>query len=387
MKRLIFYFIILVLSIWVGVKIFHNPGYVLITNQDWVIETTLWFAILASLLILIIIYLLFKLLSKIFHIPERIHKWQLRHRYRKGRKFLYAAIDDLLQGKWKQAEKASLKSTKASRLSLLGYLGAAKAAYNRKLFSRGNHYLKRAKHHCPAMALPIDIALANLQIEQGLYVQALDLLLNLYKQNPKHKHLLELITQCYLQLSDWDNLNQLLPAIKKARILDEEKLKNLEKEIYLHLAKHTINNYETTLQWWKKIPHYLQSDPEILAIYTYYLNEFDHSTEAEKILRSQLNKSWHEQLFQQYVNIDSPQRPKQISFAEKFLLEHPNNPAVLRCMGKLCLKNKLWGQARDYLEKSLKLEKSKEAYRSLGYVMEKIGDTQSALDNYRKGCS
>lgn len=387
MKRFILYFLILVVSIWIGVKIFHNPGYVLITNQDWVIETTLWFAILSAFLTLLFLYFLIRLLSNTLHVPERLQRWRIKQRSKKSRGLLNFATDDLLRGNWKEAEKQFVKSTKDNQSALLGYLGAARAAYGRKLFTRGNHYLTRARSRCPAMQLGIDIALAKLQMSEGLYVQALNVLLRIRTDHPKQRHLLELITQCYIQLSDWDNLYKLLPDIRKARVFDEQKLASLEKEIYLHFAKHSITNYDSLHQWWKKIPSALQVEPEILAVYTYYLNEFDHSEEAEKLLRHYLNKHWHEQLYDQYVSINSPTPSKQIAFTEKFLALMPNNPNVLRGMAKLCLKNQLWGQAKDYLEQSIKLEKSKESYRLLGLVMEKLGDTESALDNYRKGCN
>lgn len=383
MKKIIFYLIILILSIWIGVKIFHNPGYVLVTNQKWVVETTLWFAALVSLLSFLLLYFLTRLIINTVHLPVFLQKWQMKRRHRKSRNFLYRGTDDFLQGKWKEAEKFFLKSARKTN-SLPGYLGAAEAAYTRQSFNRGNFYLAKAKKLCPNMAFSINLALAKLQIQQGLFQQALTNLLKLYGEHPKHRYLLELISTCYIHLNDWDSLYKFLPAMQKAHVYDEGKLRKLEQGIYIHLLKQPSNDFSTIENIWKKLPKYLKQDPEILLFYSRHLKEFQHHDEAEKLLRHYLKKNWSEPLFAQYVELTPSQTAIQIAFAEECIKSNPNSALALQAMGMLCFKNQLWGQAKDYLERSLKIEKSKHNYILLGFVLEKMGDHESALNNYRK---
>ena len=60
-------------------------------------------------------------------------------------------------------------------------------------------------------------------------------------------------------------------------------------------------------------------------------------------------------------------------------------PVLLLCLGRLSLRNRLFGKARDYLQSSLQIEPRSETYRELGQLLEQLNETQAALDCYRKG--
>jgi HemY protein len=47
----------------------------------------------------------------------------------------------------------------------------------------------------------------------------------------------------------------------------------------------------------------------------------------------------------------------------------------------------LWGKARSYIEESIKLDPTAEAYREQGMLFEQLGAQSAALESYRKGCS
>jgi HemY protein len=57
----------------------------------------------------------------------------------------------------------------------------------------------------------------------------------------------------------------------------------------------------------------------------------------------------------------------------------------LLALGRLCLRQQLWGKARHYLETSIALKSNSAAYRELGQVMENLGHKSEALEYYRKG--
>jgi HemY protein len=54
-------------------------------------------------------------------------------------------------------------------------------------------------------------------------------------------------------------------------------------------------------------------------------------------------------------------------------------------LGKISLRNELWGKARSYLEASIDLEPTAEAYRLLGALLERLDDPEGAALCYRKG--
>jgi HemY protein len=75
---------------------------------------------------------------------------------------------------------------------------------------------------------------------------------------------------------------------------------------------------------------------------------------------------------------------KQIERAENWLKLHPEDAALLQTLGKLCMKQELWGKAQSYLEASLSIEPSVEAHLALAQLLEKIGRAEEAGKHYRE---
>jgi HemY protein len=69
--------------------------------------------------------------------------------------------------------------------------------------------------------------------------------------------------------------------------------------------------------------------------------------------------------------------------AEGWLDAHPNDPALLLAAGRLCVRLKLWGKARQYLERSLALAPGAGAWEALGDACAGQGDATQAQRCYR----
>jgi HemY protein len=53
-------------------------------------------------------------------------------------------------------------------------------------------------------------------------------------------------------------------------------------------------------------------------------------------------------------------------------------------LGKLCLKQGLWGKAQSYLDASISLRPSREAYTALGKLAEKLDKKEAAFNYYHQ---
>ena len=74
----------------------------------------------------------------------------------------------------------------------------------------------------------------------------------------------------------------------------------------------------------------------------------------------------------------------QIERAEKWLREHARDPALLLALGKLCMRQGLWGKAQSYIEASLALEPTHDGHMTLASLMERIGKPQEAEKHFRR---
>lgn len=386
MKKLIIYFLLILGSIWLGSKIYQNPGYILVFYKQWAIETTIWFLVLVLIFLLLLFHLLLNLLRNTMYLPKYIEHWWHKHQVKKSIKLLNRGYCDYLRGRWKKAEKYLVKSAKNKDFSFIGHTLSAKAANAQHALSRRNRYLFEAKKSVKKQGYLADAMMVQFLLQQNLPEEALTLLIQLRRERPKEPILLRLLAECYLHIQDWTHLQNILPELKKNKVFDEEEYLAIEKSTYTHLlTDHYFTEFSQVQMLWNKIPRYLRHDSHILIAYANHLTRWNRGNAAEELIRKELKKDFTQPLMEYYVTTRSEHPSKQIALGEKYLKQNTEDARSLRAMGILCLRNRLWGQARDYLENSLRMQATPETYSALGYTYEKLGENERALNYYRKG--
>jgi HemY protein len=110
MMRLLIIFLILLASVWVGVQLTHDPGYLLITLHHWSIETTLGIAILALLIAFLLFHGLLSLISKLGRFPSAVRDWQTKRRVLKAQAKTRQGLIEFSEGYWSQAQHHLIKA-------------------------------------------------------------------------------------------------------------------------------------------------------------------------------------------------------------------------------------------------------------------------------------
>lgn len=387
MKRFLFYFLILFLSIGVGLKMHASPGYVLITYQDWALETSLWIAVLAILLSVLVLYKLTQLLSFLGHLPKRIQHWFLQRRRQNAQHLTTQGLRLLAEGHWREAEKTLLRSAGEVESPLINYLAAANAAQGRKDFQKRDEYLQRALMSADDAQVAVGLTQAELQLDTHELVQARGTLEHLNRIVPRHAQVLKLLQKVYVELGDWNQVQVLLPELRRKDILNREEMLVLEKQLYLALLvqKLPAATADELPKIWREVPRYLHQEPDLLVKYTDALLTYQDINEAEKLLSKALNQHWDRKLLRQFAKVPSAHPSKQLAHAESWLKLHPDDAGLFVCLGKLCIRNRLWGKAQAYLVKARELEPSPGILHDLGQVYERLDDKALALSCYRQG--
>ncbi|MFT3741302.1 MAG: heme biosynthesis HemY N-terminal domain-containing protein [Gammaproteobacteria bacterium] len=388
MKRLIFYFIILFLAVCLGIIIHNHPGYVYVNVGHTSFETTLWFAVFAILLAFAVIYLVFKCLNSIFSLPGKWYQFRQKRQAQKGSRLSEQAMENFIIGNYSRAESYFVDAAQRDHARALNYLGAAQSADYQKNFSKRNGYLNQAAQTATAtQKLPVGILGARCQIAQAEYAAALKTLDQLAEDYPKHPAVLAAYEKAYWGLQNWEALHQLLPDLRRYKALPADTLQSLEKQVYLALLTQAGNQEDPARlkNLWREMSPTLQKDATLLSIYVKYLIQASDYEKAEQLLKTHLKTSLEKPLLEQYAQILSAEPSKQLANAESWLKPEAQDPFLLLCLGQLCMRHRLWGKARSYLEASIKHKPCPEAYQALGSVLEQLGEKTSALQCYRSG--
>jgi HemY protein len=384
MKRIIIGFFALLFSVWLGVIVCRNPGYVLVSYPGWSVETTLWFAGVVLIILFLFFYMLLRFSSGVNSIAMRLKQWAINRRKRKARVQTTLGLYNFAEGNWRACEKKLIRGAKHSDMPLINYLVAAFVAQRQRALARRDNYLLTAQKAYADHPVVVGLTRARLQILNQQWEEALAILQRLRQLQPKNAVILQLLKQVYFELKDWVNLKILLPNLRKRHVFSVEEIKQLELKVYSELLFVNSANDAAGVKW-NELPRYLQKHPAIAAIHVEHLLANKDCKEAEAILKMILRKVLDERLLELYALLPSSNPIKKIARAEGWLKENPENSALLLCLGRICKQQKLWGKARQYLEKSACLTKAPAVYLELGQIMEIQNDLRGALDFYSMG--
>ena len=389
MKKLIFYFFVLLAAIWAGVFMQKHPSYFLISMGHFRFETTLWLAIIIFVAIFYVLRWLIKFFTAIWHSPKQYQAWSQRRLKQPSSQLIKQGLFDLIEGDWQEAEKNLLLSAQLGQEKVLSFLGAAAAAQGKKDYAERDDYLEKARAISKNQATQgvIDIQQIRWQLASRQYTEALQGLESLHSLTADHPFILQAQKQAYLALQDWENLRSLLPKIRLFHALDEKEMYKVELSVFREsVAEITTTEELRALEiLWEGLPNHLRKDSNFIAIYTRALSHLNASSKAEDLLKARLKKSLDPQLLQEYAEIASSNPAKQLSRAELWLDAHPKNAALLLCLGRICMRLKLWGKARSYLEAAAKQQPSPTVYLVLGEVLEQLEEKNVAMECYKKG--
>lgn len=384
--RLWLFLLVLIFSAGFGVMIRQDPGYALFAYGNWTVEMPLWL----SLMFMILTVFFFLLVSWAIHVTvsssQKVKLWWKNHQEHTARTQTYRGLLELTEGRWQNAERYLTQSAKHSENPLLNYLSAAKAAEEIGAFDRRDHYLDLAFAANTNSTVAVRLTQAQLQLKHGEFKQGVHNLEELHQETPKHPEVLRLLSALYEKTNDWDSLLKLLPSLEKNEVFPKGTLKALEQRLYpALLISHAEQGLKSLFSSWKKIPNAFKNDPSVVHAYAKLLIHNAANDDAEAILKQTLTKTWDEDLITLYGLANPKNAKKQLAFIESFLPDRPAEPRLLLSAGRICLRNQLWGRARDYLEKSLSLQPQPETYAELGQLMEQLAQSDKQNECFRKG--
>lgn len=384
MKLFLLSLAVLVAATALALFVMQDPGYVLFAVGPWTVETSFALLVIGILLSFVVLYFGIRLLKGVFSLPRRIGQRRRQRRGEKAQQALSHGLMELAEGKWKKAERDVLKYADQGYSPILNYLAAARAAQEQGAEDRRDRYLKLAHELEPDADIAVGLTQVELLLEQGKQEQALAALRRLYEFWPSHPKVLKALARLYRELGEWRSLSDLLPRLRKARVYDEQTLTAVTREVYQALL-HASEDSDALAGLWEKMPKALREDEILLATYVECLHRFDGDAVAEPLLRAALKRRQSASLLRLYGLVQGRDPVRQLAQGETYLQQNKHDPVALLSAGRIALRNRLWGKAREYLEASVQARPSAEACYELATLLDKMGEHDAALTYYRQG--
>ena len=376
----------LAVSEWVG----QDSGYILIALGDTSVEMTFWVGLIVLALAFILFYYVSRLLLRILQTMESVLQPKTKGLARARRMDRTSlGLGHFISGDWSKAEKQLLRAADKSEAPMLNYLLAARASHESGDLGKTERYLGLAAEQGAAADVPVKLTRAELQLQTGRAEDALQTLDSLTGRVDKHPVALRLRVEALRSLRDWAPLVEIIPQARRQQVLPAERLDELEYEAGLGLleaaAKSSSNDSAPLQEQWRNLPPQLRNDNRIAGRYCELLATRSGGDEAESLLRKRLKRTWDQGLVLLYGKVESGKVDRQLLVAEAWLQHHPKDAVLLLSLGRLCLMNRLWGKARDYLEFSVELEASAETCAELGRLYERLGELDKSRQMFERG--
>ena len=389
-------FFILLLALGVGaylsVFLAEDPGYVLVTFRAYSVEVTLVAAIISLIITYLVFIGLFKLL-KIINPFKLFNKetWYSLFNKKNVRRQTELGWQKLLLGQWQDAYKLLVESANRAQTPSVNYLAAAYAAFQRNDQLACTFCLSQAKQQSLVSNSGIKTFQAFLELKSGKEEQSLALLLAIIREQPESPYALMLLKDIYVSLKDWKQLNSLLPELEKQKVLSNEELLNLKEQLAVHrlhkASTQSVNDNELKTIW-SSFHKTLQKRELVMEAYLRALLTSGNSVEAVNLLTKFIKHQWSDRLVELLGYIDTKDVAEQFLLLEGWVKDRPKNVNLMLTLGRLSLRNKLWGKAREYFELALRLSNntrlSAEINAELGRLLEHLGEHEQSLTCYRQ---
>ena len=365
----------IVAGAWLGPDLLENPGYVLIEIGGWRVQMS--FLVLAGAVLGV--WLLASLIVGLARMPGRAVR---RLRDARDRRNLDRGLLALAEGDWAQAERSLARAMRGPASSTAGYLAAARAAQGQSSPERRDAYLALADRKFGQRHFATALARARLLVGEGEPEKAIELLEQLHLKRPKHEGVLKLLLQCYQQCERWHDVRVLVPAIRKAGIVNPERARELA-SLAAGRELEAANDVDELLRIHDSLKRSLRRTSEVVAAFARRALEFDRPELAEPDLRRAIDGSFDARLVELYAHADSGDRAVRIRTCEKWLAERPDDAALHLAMGRLYLEDRDDEKAREHLQVAVRNSADPGAYAALGQVLDRAGELEPATQCYR----
>ena len=393
-RRLVILLLVMVAGALLFQMMRHDGGYVLIAYGHKTIEMSAW----TGLVILALCFFVFWMLLRVISVGRNAGKLLTRERKYSSRaqSKTMAALVDFIEGDWSAAQKKLVRSAGKSVSPQVNYLAAARCAYELKDFSGALDLLHKAERSRGSSELAVALTQARMQLGSKRYEQCLATLNRIKRTAPEHPVVLDLLADVYFALDEIDALEQLLPSLRQLKIRPSETLRELEIAVFerqLALSTRPARQISAGAEAskaeldavWQRLAKSLQKEPALIGVYAVELHRLGYDQEAEPRLVSALKGEWRSEWVALYGELTGANISAQLKTAHSWLKTHDADAVLLCTLGKLSLRNSLWGQARDYFKASLDIAPSAEVYELQARLLLQLGEADASNALYREG--
>lgn len=119
---------------------------------------------------------------------------------------------------------------------------------------------------------------------------------------------------------------------------------------------------------WSQLPKAQRRQSAAVNAYARQAARHGQTMAAMDEIETALRREWSSPLAATYGSMGAEDIELRLRKAESWIDTHPNDAVLLTAVGRMCVRVRLWGKAKPYLERALAIAPSADAWEALGDV-------------------
>ncbi len=368
-RSLLYLLFIVVLAGLVGTFTARDPGYVLISYNGAMLQTSLWIMLLLLSLFAFFVYGIVRLTNTLRDATASFTNWGSARQRNKANRLTSKGLIYFLEGNFERAEKFLISGASEHESSTVNYIAAAKTADARGDGEAREAYLRQAISLDSSAQQAVAKASAEMATIRGDWQACIDHL----SESQDNASTLALKKDALLHLGSWTALATLIPQLRK--LGQDTSLNDLEKEVVVHQLNEEGLDDQVLLKIYKKGSDIVRRDEEIILTLCGVISK---EKEIEITLRNEIKRLWRGTLVEAYGSIGSETLALRLKTAKDWQKSHADDPALQHCLGRLYEASGDLEMAKKAYESSIENGNKSSASRHLANLLAFDGDFEKS---------
>ena len=367
----------------------HGSGYVVMVAPPFRVEMSVMMFVILAVAAFALGYVVIRLGVAAYGLPQHLKKRHAEQDRAKARDAVFTSLELLFSGRFRDAEEKARAGMQHDDTRDLAAALAAWAAYEGGNSGAAVPYLDRIRGEGGGKSAHMrDASKAYMLLADGRANEALSLLKGLAENDPKNPGVLKMKVEAEMAEKAWDDVLATLNPLARSGMLPESAAQQIRLNAQLNLIKSKPANREVIIAAWESLESVSRYDVSMAVTVGKRLVGLGCGDDARKVIEETIDKrgidGWDSALAALYADCKGDSTLAQIERAEKWLKQHARDAVLLATLGKLCMRQSLWGKAQSYLEASVALEPTLDAHMTLARLMEQIGKREEAIRHIRR---
>ena len=378
MRALVAFLLLAATAVLAAMLFKINEGYALFVAPPYRVELTLNTFLILLVVLVVVVHALLRVLSRLSRLPRDVREHRRRQQLQRARARFDSAVVALIEGRGGKARQYAGEALEIPQSSPVAALVGARAALDMRDYDAALALLARPDAQVTSLAVPRLMLEAEIALERGQPSEALARLADLRREAGLHTAALRLELRALSAAGRHGDVPALVDQLVKRKVYEPEQAHVLRARAHADAIAALAHDATGLRAYWGRLTDADRAQPMVAeAAARAYLGQQADREAAEIIVRA-LERTWEPRLVQWYAECRTPDPTRQLETAERWLVEHSQDAALLYALGRLCERQELWGKAQTYLEASLALDNHWRTHVALGELFATLGRTDEA---------